>query len=383
MKTIFAHRLKAINLTNRFQSLYDIKENKNIKMLDFGIGQDNSVISKEAIDVLTKTAADYNSWKYAENGEKSLINSFINYAFKQYEVRLNIEEITLSMGIKEALNSLAFILINPGDIIVSTTPGYNVFQRKAKMLGGIVKELNINKENNYLPNILEMNDEELEKVKVVLLNYPNNPTGAKCNYEYVNNLVKLANKYDFYIINDGAYIDLSGKEKPFSFLSVDKTRIIELYSASKTFGMTGARLGFVAGAKTIIEMLKRYRDQENSGQFIPLQFAYKYCLDYVNVNEIKEKYFNRSKVLIDIMNKLGFEGDEYSGAFYLFFKVPTYFENKVVKDADEFSHILKKKYSIMIVPYSNVGYFRISLTYKNESDPYILYSRLKDCDIKY
>lgn len=383
MKTIFAHRLNEINLTNRFQSLYDTKENKNLKILDFGIGQDNSIISKKAIEILNDSSTNYNNWKYAENGENSLINSFIKFAFKQYEVRLNNDEITLSMGIKEVLNSLAFILINPNDLVVSTTPGYNVFQRKAKMLGGVIKELVINNENNYLPNIFSIEENELKKVKVVLLNYPNNPTGAKCSREYVSKLVKLANKYDFYIINDGAYIDLSGKDKPFSFLSVDKERIIELYSASKTFGMTGARLGFVAGSKTIINMVKKYRDQENSGQFIPLQLAYKYCLDYVDTNKIKEKYINRSKILIDIMNKLGFKGDSYSGAFYLFFKVPNYFDNMLIKDVDEFAFLIKKKYSILIVPYSNVNYFRMSLTYKNESDPYILYNRLKECNVKY
>lgn len=199
------------------------------------------------------------------------------------------------------------------------------FKEKLKCLAGVIKELVINNENNYLPNIFSIEENELKKVKVVLLNYPNNPTGAKCSREYVSKLVKLANKYDFYIINDGAYIDLSGEDKPFSFLSVDKERIIELYSASKTFGMTGARLGFVAGSKTIINMVKKYRDQENSGQFIPLQLAYKYCLDYVDTNKIKEKYINRSKILIDIMNKLGFKGDSYSGAFYLFFKVHNYF----------------------------------------------------------
>lgn len=383
MKTIFAHRLNEINLTNRFQSLYDTKENKNLKILDFGIGQDNSIISKKAIEILNDSSTNYNNWKYAENGENSLINSFIKFAFKQYEVRLNNDEITLSMGIKEVLNSLAFILINPNDLVVSTTPGYNVFQRKAKMLGGVIKELVINNENNYLPNIFSIEENELKKVKVVLLNYPNNPTGAKCSREYVSKLVKLANKYDFYIINDGAYIDLSGKDKPFSFLSVDKERIIELYSASKTFGMTGARLGFVAGSKTIINMVKKYRDQENSGQFIPLQLAYKYCLDYADTNKIKEKYINRSKILIDIMNKLGFKGDSYSGAFYLFFRVPNYFDNMLIKDANEFAFLIKKKYSILIVPYSNVNYFRMSLTYKNESDPYILYNRLKECNVKY
>ena len=154
MKTIFAHRLNEINLTNRFQSLYDTKENKNLKILDFGIGQDNSIISKKAIEILNDSSTNYNNWKYAENGENSLINSFIKFAFKQYEVRLNNDEITLSMGIKEVLNSLAFILINPNDLVVSTTPGYNVFQRKAKMLGGVIKELVINNENNYLPNII-------------------------------------------------------------------------------------------------------------------------------------------------------------------------------------------------------------------------------------
>lgn len=342
MKTIFAHRLNEINLTNRFQSLYDTKENKNLKILDFGIGQDNSIISKKAIEILNDSSTNCNNWKYAENGENSLINSFIKFAFKQYEVRLNNDEITLSMGIKEVLNSLAFILINPNDLVVSTTPGYNVFQRKAKMLGGVIKELVINNENNYLPNIFSIEENELKKVKVVLLNYPNNPTGAKCSREYVSKLVKLANKYDFYIINDGAYIDLSGEDKPFSFLSVDKERIIELYSASKTFGMTGARLGFVAGSKTIINMVKKYRDQENSGQFIPLQLAYKYCLDYVDTNKIKEKYINRSKILIDIMNKLGFKGDSYSGAFYLFFKVPNCFDNMLIKDANEFAFLIKK-----------------------------------------
>ena len=383
MKNILAERLKQIDLKNRFQSFYNIKSNSKLKLIDFGIGQDNSIIENNAIEKLIKESCSLDNWKYAENGEESLTKSFIKFAFNQYGISLESSELFLSMGIKDALNQLAFILINPGDVVISTTPGYNVFQRKAKMLGGQVRELEINNENNYLPDIFTLKEEELDKVKVVLLNYPNNPTGAKCNKEYISRLVNLANKHDFIIINDGAYIDLCGSDNPLSFLSVNKSRIIELYSASKTFGMTGARLGFVAGNSKIIKVLKEYRDQENSGQFIPLQLAYKYCLDHVNVNEIRYKYLNRSKIVYDIMNKLGFYGDKYKGSFYLYFKCPRYIDEEKIENVTYLANILKNKYSILIIPYKSVNCFRVSLTYKNDSDPYILYHRLKECKIQY
>lgn len=374
-----ADRLDKLSLENRFKSFYSLEINQDYELLNFGIAQDNALVPELGIKKLLERAEDYQEWKYAEDEDRSVLSSFIEFAVKNYGYRVNKGNVALTMGIKEALNTLAFLIINPGDFIIATSPGYNVFQRKVKLLGGHVYDLQLNEEDDYLPKLDDIPEEILQKTKVFLVNYPNNPTGAIANSLWAEKLFWLAKKYDFLIINDAAYIDYFPEyERAFSFINMDpeRERTIELYSSSKTFGMTGARLGVMVGVREIIECVKQYRDQENSGQFLPLLETYKYCLENVDMKENRDKYRHRARIMIECLKNLGFIDVSYRGAFYIFIKVPYSFDGMPIVDAFDFARVLKQDYGIIVIPYEKERMIRIALTYKSNDDPQTLYQRL-------
>lgn len=153
-------------------------------------------------------------------------------------------------------------------------------------------------------------------------------------------------------------------------------RTIELYSSSKAFGMTGARLGVMVGVREIIECVKQYRDQENSGQFLPLLETYKYCLENADMKENRDKYRHRARIMIECLKNLGFIDVSYRGAFYIFIKVPYSFDGMPIVDAFDFARVLKQDYGIIVIPYEKERMIRIALTYKSNDDPQTLYQRL-------
>lgn len=374
-----ADRLNRLSLENRFKSFYSLEKSKDYEILNFGIAQDNAIIPEKGITKLLETAQNYQEWKYAEDEDRGVLDSFAAFAERNYGYKVNRDNLALTMGIKEALNTLAFLLINPGDFVIATTPGYNVFQRKVKLLGGNVFDLSLREEDDYLPILEEIPEEILRKTKVFLTNYPNNPTGAVCNYVWGEKLFWLAKKYDFIIINDAAYIDYYPEyEKAFSFINMDpeRERTIELYSSSKSFGMTGARLGVMVGVREIIECVKQYRDQENSGQFLPLLEVYKYCLDCTDMREHRNRYRQRARAMIECLKTLGFIDVSYRGAFYIFVKVPYALDGQPIVDAFDFARILKQNFGIIVIPYEKERMIRIALTYKSNDDPQTLYQRL-------
>ena len=383
MKKLFSKRLETIDLNNRFSTFYQIKPNPLFEVLDFGVGQDNQIISKEVIQEIKSSVENRYEYRYAEDGIPELSKTFSNFAYANYSVKLDDNSIFVSMGIKDALNMLAFILIDKGDLIVATSPGYNVFQRKAKMLGAEVRELKLLEERQYLPDLTNISPKDWERTKVLLLNYPNNPTGSIATEEFINSVIEYAERYNFLIINDAAYIDLCYNHNPLSFLKFNKKRVVELFSASKSFGLTGIRMGIVAGNEEIIEKLKKYRDQENSGQFVPLYYAYKIALEKVNLKEVRDKYIQRARIMSSIMAKLGFGYKYYQGTFYLYYRCPQKIDGYYCNSAYDFARYLKEKFSIIVIPYNESNSFRISLTYKNEKDAIKFEERLKNVIFKF
>lgn len=371
MRKSFSARLNRIELANRFAFLGSIEPGER-PVLDFGIGEDPLLVSPKLIRCLNRAASDKGNWSYAEGGDPRLLSAFGDYARKRYGVVLDDDCLTVSMGIKEALNTLAFLLVDPGDLVVATAPGYNVFQRKARLLGAEVRELKL-APPSYLPDLEAVKEEDWKRVKVLLLNYPNNPTGALADENFIDRVKDLSDRYGFTVINDGAYIDFQpGRSRPLSFLarSSDFNGLLELYSASKSFGLTGIRLGITAGDPELIALLKEYRDQENSGQFKPLSECYRTALTSVDVAKHAQKYCRRAAKLVPVLTALGFIDVEYRGAFYVLAHVPgPYPPTKVARR-------LLAQYGVKCIPYDSLGALRFSLTYRDRGDPQRLYRRL-------
>jgi LL-diaminopimelate aminotransferase len=270
------------------------------------------------------------------------------------------------------LSILPAALINPGDVVLMTTPGYPVFGTHSKYYGGVVHNLPLTQENHFLPNLESVPEEVLKKAKVLVLNYPNNPTGASATPEFFARVVAFAKKHQLVVLHDAAYAALVFEGKPLSFLATPGAKDvgIELHSTSKSFNMTGWRCGFVAGNELLIKAYGDVKDNTDSGQFLAIQHAAAYCLDHPQITEqIAAKYSRRMDSLVEVLKSAGFAARKPRGSFFLYVKAPVAAVKKdgsrmLFKSAEEISQWLITEKLISTVPWDDAGaYLRFSVTF--------------------
>src|SRR5277367_3993521 len=219
-------------------------------------------------------------------------------------------QVVHSIGSKAALSILPAALINPGDVVLMTVPGYPVFGTHAKYYGGVVHNLPLCEENNFLPDLKSIPADVLAKAKVLVLNYPNNPTGASATQEFFAEVVAFAKQNRIVVIHDFAYAALVFQGMPLSFLATPGALEVgvELHSASKNFNMTGWRCGFVAGNELLVKAYGNVKDNTDSGQFLAVQNAVAYCFDHPEITQkIAAKYSRRMDLLVPALVRLGFK----------------------------------------------------------------------------
>lgn len=368
MKKIFADRVTQRDYANRFAP-FTACRSELARVLNFGIGQDTDLVEEADKRLLENFFGDSAAYGYSEGECPELLQSFASFAYRNYGVSLAPENLAISMGIKEALNTLAYLLIDRGDLVVTTAPGYAVFPRACRNYGARVIEVELTEVNNFCPDIASYLEENHLRPKIVEVNYPNNPTGRSVDYGYFARLKKYLSGYGGILINDAAYLDYSYQHPPVSLLALGLENSIELYSASKTFGLTGLRVGLTAGDPLIIERLNSIRDQFNSGQALPFMRLYAELLTKRSVKSHLNRYKMRYQKLAPTLRSAGFAVGELDSTFYLFTPIPEYL--KVLGSTPlEIAIELKRKHGIVFIPYEieGRGYFRISLTYKNDGD---------------
>ena len=277
-------------------------------------------------------------------------------------------EVNHCIGSKTALAMLPAAFINPGDVTLMTVPGYPVAGTYTKYLGGEVHNLPLSKANNFLPAIDEIPEEILSRTKLLVLNYPNSPTGALAPRSFFEKAVRLAQKHNFIVINDAAHIMLTYAQKPFSFLEVDGAKDIgaEVHSMSKGFNMIGWRLGFVCGNRNVVQAFADIKDNSDSGQFMAIQKA---AADALNSAEIpvavRSKYQRRLEKLVATLRTLGFQAEMPGGTYFLYAASPRGVKNgPQFENAEDCSQFLIRERSVCTVPWDNAGAFlRFSVTY--------------------
>ena len=375
-KEIIAQRIKGQD-GYRFTSLMEIKNQVALegeKILDFGIGEQRCGAPQEVIDVLKEESTYPFNHVYSDNGIDEFKEKVSEYFKQEYGVYFDSKsEINHCLGIKSALSILPLCFINPGDYVLSSSPGYVVLENMAKWLGANVIHLDLNEDNNYLFDLDEIDEEILRKTKILYMNYPNNPTGQIANVEFYKKIIDYAQKYNFIVINDAAYIDLTFEQKDkLSFMQVEgaKSVGVELHSFSKGYNMTGFRIGYIIGNKEIIKAFKLVKDNLDSGQFIPIQKAAikaLECKEFIKNN--CEKIYNRHKKFYEICNNNNLITNIPKATFYQFVKVPKIveFNNKkiIIKSGEEFSMFLLRKLKIMTIPYQNNVRFSMTFTLAN------------------
>jgi len=361
------------------------------EIIDLGVGEPDEMAFPEVVEKLCQEARMPENRGYADNGDTVLKQAAARYLERVCEVRgINPEtEVVHSIGSKAALSILPAALINPGDYVLMTTPGYPVFGTHAKYYGGLVHNLPLTEENKFLPQLLTIPSAVLGKAKVLVLNYPNNPTGASATPEFFAGVVDFARKHGLVVIHDAAYAALVFEGKPLSFLATPGAKEvgIELHSASKSFNMTGWRCGFAVGNELLIKAYGDVKDNTDSGQFLAIQHATAYGLEHPEITEkIAAKYSRRMDSLVSVLQKSGFKARKPKGSFFLYVKAPRAALKKdgariPFQNAEEVSQWLITEKLISTVPWDDAGaYLRFSVTFvaSNQADESRILSDIAD-----
>jgi len=352
-----------------------LQANPNGELFDLGVGEPDAMADAGIVEALYAEARKPENRGYADNGDAVLKKAAANYLRQVCGVTVNAEtQIVHSIGSKAALSILPAALINPGDVVLMTVPGYPVFGTHAKYYGGIVHNLPLREENNFLPDLNSVTSDVLAKAKVLVLNYPNNPTGASATPEFFAEVVAFAKKHRLIVIHDFAYAALVFEGKPLSFLATPGALDvgIELHSTSKNFNMTGWRCGFVAGNELLVKAYGDVKDNTDSGQFLAIQHASAYAFDHPEITEaIAAKYSRRMDLLVETLCAVGFKARKPRGSFFLYVAIP---KRAVAADnseksvdfptAEAFSQWLITENLISTVPWDDAGaYVRFSVTF--------------------
>jgi LL-diaminopimelate aminotransferase len=336
------------------------------KYTDLSIGDPDISVDRSIIEGLINGFNIKNFNNYPPyDGIEELKNSIIEYYDEVYSVKLNIDEVLILIGSKEGINNIIPAVCAIGDYAIIPKPSYPVYETCCHLWGVNTYEMILAEENFYLPEMSSLPYEVINRSKLMMINYPNNPTGAVANRDFYEDTISFCNKHDLVLCNDGAYNEIiMPNEKPLSILQFDKKKTcIEFGTFSKIYNMTGFRIGYAVGNSKIINALLKVKSNVDSGQFIPIQYAaieaLKLSRDYVN--SIREIYTERrieTEKLLKYHNIDFFKGE---GTFYIWCKTPKGYTT------EKFCEELLNVYGIVVTPgaaFGNEGsnYFRIALT---------------------
>ncbi|MCS7048562.1 MAG: LL-diaminopimelate aminotransferase [Verrucomicrobiae bacterium] len=346
----------------------------NVELIDMGVGEPDEMAFPITVRTLQEEAAKPENRGYADNGGMEFREAAAEWMERVFGVTgLDPQtEIIHSIGSKAALSILPAALINPGDVVLMTVPGYPVFGTHAKWYGGVVHNLPLTAANQFLPDLDSIPADVLRRAKVLVLNYPNNPTGASATPEFYRRAVDFALRHRLVIISDAAYAALVFDGQPLSILSVPgaKDCAVELHSMSKAFNMTGWRLGFVAGNPLLVRAYGDCKDNTDSGQFLAIQKAAAATLRHPEITrQIAAKYSRRMDLLVAALRQLGFDAVKPRGSFFLYVRAPAAAilptgQRVQFRTAEDASQWLITEKLISTVPWDDAGpYLRFSVTF--------------------
>ncbi len=365
----FAERLKKVPpyLFVEIDRLKNEKLKKGADIIDLGIGDPDLPTPSEIVEVAKKALENPAFHRYPSNqGSEFFRKACANYMKRRFGVEFDPEtEVSALIGSKEGIAHFPLAFVNPGDVVLCPEPAYPVYHLGTLFAGGEPYYLPLLWENNFFPDLGSIPKEVLERAKILWLNYPNNPTGAVATREFFAEAVSLAKRYGLILAHDAAYVEMYFEEPALSIFEVDGARdvAIEFHSLSKTFCMTGWRIGFAVGKKELVQGLAKVKSNIDSGVFTAIQYAGAYALDNLEkiVPPLRAFFKERRDYLAKALQELGFELKIPQATFYLWVKVPKGFTST------DFCRKLLEELDLVVTPgngfgASGEGYFRIALT---------------------
>lgn len=364
-----------------------LKAHPEIELIDLGVGEPDEMANTEVVHILSEEAGKRENRFYSDNGIAEFKKAAAIYMDQVFGVSgIDPEtEVNHVIGSKSALAMLPTAFINPGDVTILPTPCYPILGTHTEYLGGEAVYLPIHADNQFLPDLDSLSPEVLSRAKLLYLNYPNNPTGAYATREFFEKVVQFAKEHNLIVVHDAAYAALVfDGEKPLSFLSIPGAKEVgvELHSLSKSYNMTGWRIGFIVGNPHVVKAFATIKDNSDSGQFIAIQKAAVYALSHPEITEtISAKYSRRHEILVDALRSLGFQAEKPKGSFFLYTRVPkAVVGGPEFQSAEDFSQYLIREKMISTVPWDNAGhYVRFSVTFQahNEAEEQRVISEVK------
>ena len=381
-KSTAIYKFEKIKRAKR-QALADFPERS---LIDFGIGENDDMAPEQVRSAMKLEVDKLENRGYADNGIQEYKDAAA--AFMKREFGLSFDpnsEINHCIGTKPALAILPGVLINPGDITIMTVPGYPVAGTYTKYFGGEVYPLKLEKTTGFLPDLDSVPDAVRARAKLMVINYPNSPTGTLADKKFFDRVVRFGHDNQIAVVNDAAHMMLTYGQRPMSFLETDGAREIgaELHSMSKGFNMIGWRLGFIVGGQALVRPFADFKDNTDSGQFMAIQKAGAAALLDASIPlAIREKYERRLKKLVSTLTSIGFEASMPGGTYFLYAKSPKgLVSGQVFETAEDSSQYLIRERSVCTVPWDDAGaYLRFSVTYHapTEADEDKLMATLKE-----
>ena len=339
---------------------------------DFTIGSPNIAPSKEVMDALITAAQQPESYMYSLHDTKELKETIQAWYRKRYQVELDTETEILSLqGSQEGLAHVALALCDEGDIVLIPAPSYPIFANGPKIAGAELYEMPMLKEYDYLIQFDAIPEEIAEKAKMMIISYPNNPTGATAPDSFYEELIQFAKAHDIIVIHDTAYSNLvfDGEEgKSFLYYAGAKDIGIEFNSFSNTYGMAGARIGICVGNAEIVGILRKLKSNIDYGMFLPIQKAAIAALTQEQsiVKETRETYQRRRNRIVAGVAAAGWHIASCKSTMFLWAQIPEGYGS-----SEEFALNLLKCSGMLVTPGSSFGaygegFVRIALVQSDE-----------------
>ena len=381
---LFADRVGGINY-GKGTAIYKFEKIKRAKrkaltdhpertLIDFGIGENDEMAPPSIRARMAEEINKPENRGYADNGTSEYKEAVARFMQRNFGVELDAaKEVNHCIGSKTALAMLPAAFINPGDVTLMTVPGYPVAGTHTKYYGGSVHALPLLPQNDFFPDFDSIPADVRQKAKLLVICYPNSPTGKVATRDFYKRVIDFAGQNDIVVVQDAAHIMLTFDGEPLSFLSMPGAKEVgvEVHSMSKGFHMIGWRLGWVCGHERIVQAFADVKDNSDSGQFLAIQKAGAAALDDPQIPaQVKTKYERRCKKLVDVLNRTGFTCTMPGGTYFIYAKSPKGIAGgPQFETAEAASQYLITEHSICTVPWDDAGpHLRFSVTYEAADD---------------
>lgn len=343
-----------------------------VDVISLGIGDPDRPTPDHIIDRLCEQARNRVNHRYPSSAGMMSFREAVAHHYKnRFGVELDpkTEAVTL-IGSKEGIAHISLCYLDPGDIALIPDPGYPVYGIGALLAGGEPYNMPLTAKNNFLPDLDAIPAEVAKRAKLMFVNYPNNPTGAIADDDFYQKLIAFAKEYDIIVCHDAAYQDIAFEGyRPSSFMEHPGAKEvgIEFGSCSKSYNMTGWRIGWAVGHPQVVEALGRIKSNIDSGAFQAVQYAGIAALTGPQdiTLRMSEVYRERRDIIVEGLNSMGWQLEKPKATIYIWVPVPKGY------DSISFAEFVFEKTGVVITPGNGYGecgegYFRIALTVEKD-----------------